>query len=168
MSRSCLRRHRPDSTSRSHHPHPPAASILITLGLLFPSAALATINDGNHGNHIAVNEEESNFLRLEFLRCLQRYTTRQLRPKLQQPRCFTAESLSSVKANSRVTSNNPQERLQVNQNSCPFRKYFHLPDWPFSPRSCVFKITLLRQLAVVVSRLLNKASCCFKGHKGGG
>lgn len=32
----------------------------------------------------------------------------------------------------------------------------------------MFRIILVHQLAVVVSHLLNKASCCLKGHKGGG
>lgn len=52
----------------------PAAYILMKLGFLVSFAAMAAIDDGNHGNHIAVNEEESSFLRLEFLRCLQQHT----------------------------------------------------------------------------------------------
>lgn len=46
----------------------------MTLKFLFSSAAIAAVGDSNHGNHIAVNEEKSNFPRLEFLERLQQYT----------------------------------------------------------------------------------------------
>lgn len=38
-------------------------------GVLFSSAAMAAMDDGNHGNHLVVNEAESIFFHWEFLKC---------------------------------------------------------------------------------------------------
>lgn len=70
VSRPGLWWHQTDSTIRTPTCHSRSDDWVF----LFSSAAMAAVGDGINGNHTAVHEEESSFLRSEFPRCLQQYT----------------------------------------------------------------------------------------------